>query len=270
MPSKKKLVSNTASGVGDCCRFVLCRQLVTLPPVSTRDPIMRKLFAAQHAKDIVLGVQKISKDDAMKLAAMAKTLGKLPKIGQDIVVRPLKNGEKAPTDAWGDRKNWELPSTLLKKKGNNADDFNKAVEKMCASDQTIKDINTDTYLKLVTQRPLFCAQYFRVGNSTGHLRYPPLVDLAINHHGLFVLNTGNREELDHWQLLQIMGWSHTPIKIKLKVKLSRKVAGKSNETLQFLTSDNKTMGKEICQLLLLYASEMMKAIQAKKKKEKRK
>lgn len=271
LPSKKKLAtgaSMTNVGKGDCCRFVLCRQLVTLPPVSTRDSQMRNLFAAQTAKDIMMGTQKITMDDAIVLAAMAKIMNKnCPLMGEPIQARPLKNGEVAPTDDWVNRKNWEMPHLLLKKKSNKIDSFNKKVDALCKKDKTVMEITIDSYLKLVTQRPLFSAQFYRVGNQTGHLRYPPLVDIAINHHGLFVLNTGNREELDHWQLLQVMGWSHTPIKIKLKVKLSRRVAGKSAETLQFMTSEHKSMGREICQLLLQYASEMMKAIQNKKKKE---
>ena len=73
----------------------------------------------------------------------------------------------------------------------------------------------------------------------------------------------------HWPLMLILGWRNTPERVLLKVKLLKKAAsGKSNMTLRFKTA-NARQAKEICSLLLSYAEEVMKAVAAGRKKEKK-
>jgi len=260
LPNRKNKDKNDEPEIN---RLVLTLGFVRMPLQLPTCEVKQALVAAQHMRDLTMGAQKITKEEAVNFGAMHKyllTKGGMVPIG-DAIETPLPN----QTNLWDREKLWGVPSNMVKKfKG---DEFGKAVEAALGA----QDVTKIDYLELISQqRMLFGAQFFRVMNLAvaGMEKYPPYVEIAINHRGLIVLNTASREVLDQWPLLQVMGWSHTPVKIKLKVKLSRKVGGKSADTLNFTTSHSPNMAKYMCELLLAYATEMINAINAQKKAKK--
>ena len=82
----------------------------------------------------------------------------------------------------------------------------------------------------------------------------------MNYYGLRILDSKLNTVLDHYPLLNVLGWSSSPIRFVVKVKLNKPIgAGISMVTFRFNTYNPK-MGKEICDLLFSYATEMMKVV----------
>ncbi len=75
-----------------------------------------------------------------------------------------------------------------------------------------------------------------------------------------MLDRKTRAVLDHYPLLNVLGWSASPIRFVVKVKLNKPIgAGISMVTFRFNTY-NPRMAKEMCDLLYSYATEMLKAV----------
>lgn len=267
LPSKKQGGDTLAV---DTNRLIMTLGFLKMPVTMPTCEVMQRLVAAQHMRDIVDGKQKLANNEAVELAAKHTVLMKKWKIIAEIPKERTNGKGEVIKDVWISRKLSDCPVNKLAafKKQNFPALVAKEVPKF-------EKIDVATYLEDVSQRLLFGAQYFRVMNLAGIADYPPLVEIAINHRGLMVMSTAaDREVKSHWQLLHVMGWSHTPVKIKLKVKLTRKIGGKSADTLNFTTSHSPNMSKHMCELLLAYATEMINAINAqkaaKKKSEKKK
>jgi hypothetical protein len=275
--------------------------VVETPPPATGDEpaqfpkpsqcvVKNSLMICQNARDFVLGRQGLTEDEAAKFAAMYKKLSRVvPLIGTE---KEPPADEESKADPWVNTKLWDVPAHLKRK--TKEDEFAKRVEEAMA-DPDVVSVNKESYLTMALSRRLFGAQFYRVRSNPKKLDaeaakaigiLPPLVDLAVNQNGLFVLETATRKIINNWSLLQIMGWSHKPNSVKMKVKKSgssKKNSAKTQFTLEFFTDDaqNQTggpgqaivfcKGKEICELLLQYATEMVRQIEiAKKLKKKQK
>merc|ERR1712127_1167682 len=209
---------------------------------------MRRMMGLQGAKDVAMGCGAYDLEVSSNIAACAKVLyEKGDRLGKLTTTTP---------DEWTAVSLWHRPSPMGKK----IDDkkYEKAVVSKLASHQ---DASPEKLLSLCMPLPLFGAQHFRVESSES--QWPPLVIMAINFYGVYLLALNTREELAHFPLMSILGWSSTPVRVLLRVKLAKKQGGITNMTCRFKTQTPR-MAKEICGVLLLYAHEMMKAIQIQK------
>jgi hypothetical protein len=244
--SKKTEVKTEGSSEGGSNRFLFTRRVYGMPIGESRCPIMCQLIALQAARDVAMGCGAYELDTAANIAACAKVLFEsTPRLGTLQTETP---------DQWSDTQLWDKPFPLKKI---DAKKYDKAVaQKMGAH----KSVTPENLLQLTRPLPLFGAQHFRVDNSEP--QWPPLVILAINFYGVYLLSLATREELAHFPLMSILGWSSTPVRVLLRVKLAKKAGGKSNITCRFKTKTSR-MATEICGLLYAYATEMMKAIKMK-------
>merc|ERR1711957_946542 len=180
------------------------------------------------------------------IAACAKVVyDTTPKIG---------SLETKTQDSWNAVKLWSKPAVVGKK----IDDkkYEKAVTENVAKWQDKASVGQ--LLQLCLPLPLFGAQHFCV--ESGDAQWQPLVVMSINFYGVYLLSRNTREELAHFPLMSILGWSSTPVRVLIRVKLAKKTSNNvSNMTCGFKTQTPR-MAREICSLLLCYATEMMKAI----------
>jgi hypothetical protein len=110
---------------------------------------------------------------------------------------------------------WDIPPLL--KKSTQPTKFDQMVDSLM-TDSIAQTINLKTYTEaaMQIQGSYFGAQFIRVGN-TSDMGYPPLVILGINYYGIVLLNTATKQELAHWPLMSILGWSSTPVRVLMKV-----------------------------------------------------
>ena len=107
-----------------------------------------------------------------------------------------------------------------------------------------------------------CLSNFRVlSHRLEENMWMPLnILIAINYVGMYLLDQQTRKTLDHYVYSSILAWSSNSHRLKIKVKLNQTttaVAGMSSATLRFNTH-NPRIGKEMCDLLLTYAKELIK------------
>lgn len=246
-------------------------------PLESTCPAKNSLMIAQNARSFVMGREDISQEEAVNFAARIKQLSKIvPLIGAPKV---LKTDEEKG-DIWNSIKMWDVPLHLRRKI--RVDEFDKQVDAELAKLEVATSTKS-SYLQLVLQRKTFGCQYFRVRSNPKKMEpdaqaaigiMPPIIDLAVNHNGMFMVETASRKPLKNFNLLEIMGWSHKPNTVKIKVKKAGARKGvKTQFTLEFFTDDNvaqqtalrQNKGQEICALLLDLAIKMCASIEDAKK-----
>lgn len=224
--------------------FVFKRRVYTRPIGESRDPTCMKLMLWQSISEMHKGNHTIAVESAAVLTAIEEKLC----VGEMV----------DPVGKWtsSGRPSWELicpPNLLLGKKKTTQKKFAKTVEKA-----EVEAVSVDAYVGMVRQLPTFGSMFYSLGQSYDST-YPRVLMLAINYNGVFLLDWKTKSPLDSFSMLSVLGWSSTPVKVVVKVKLPKKdKKGKSTRILRLRTS-NPRMGKEICDLLMTYANEMVKA-----------
>ena len=85
---------------------------------------------------------------------------------------------------------------------------------------------------------------------------------AINLWGITLVDDVKKVPVAHWDLVDVEGWSSSPGKLIVRVALKKKTkTGKSKATLRMMTATTWEP-KEACDVLLRYATEMMRSFKA--------
>lgn len=255
-PLEDKFIENVGAR-----RFLVKRQLHARPVGESADVLNQRIMMMMSARELVWGFHNVEEDQAASLLAAA-TIIQAKSAASLIAPLPIPKAE-SPTDSFIVGKFDDAPVNLVATKKTDARRFAKLVEQ-----KRMELSNNADYLSFLSSMrsvvPTFGAQFYRVQrNDECNLKLPDDVVLAINYYGVFVLEVKSRAQLYHYTLLQVLGWSHSPVRVVIKVKLEEK--GQSGTATLKFNTHNPRMGKEICDLLLAYANEMLKAVQAQKK-----
>lgn len=249
-------------------RFLMKRRIypkgvADQPPVRENKAHMRFLFT-QFTKEMSAGWHTyLSETQAMKLAALAKIIQENKSFE---TIGPLAAPVQAslPTfDLFIKPEVWQCPEKIyISKSKIDPKKFDKGVEKL-ATEIPAPMCTVDASVDEAKQVQTFgCAFYTvrKVEDKSIPIKMPEDIVLAINYFGLMLLDGKTRAVIDHYPLLNVLGWSSSPVRVVIKVKLNAPVgAGITTVTYRFNTY-NPRMGKEICDLFLSYANEMMKAV----------
>jgi myosin heavy subunit len=264
-------------------RFMLRRRVLAPPQNKEQFPerTSEVLLYHEFTRSLSKGFHYLSVDTTTALAAISKVVaegGKVAPLGQPHDAKAMTHSRKT-SDASGDMTStlvgcpppqvslWSVcpPNLLSGKLKTSAKDYNKAIEALLARNE-VKSAKMETVMIMGRQVPTFGAIFYRVSYLQDKM-YPAAVTLAINFSGLTVQDSETKAELDHFPITSIVAWSPTPVMLLIKCKIKtegKEDGGKTIETLRFNTPAPKT-AKEICDLLMAYAQEMVKVIAAQKK-----
>lgn len=250
--SKSTEVKSSSEAVETTNRFLFCRRLYGTPIGESTCPVMQCIMAFQAARDVSSGMGAYDIDVAVNISAAAKvTFTGTKRIGNLTTTTP---------DDWTATSLWGRPATFGKKVSDS--DYEKKVTAAVGSHKT----SVPALLSLCTKLPLFGAQHFQV-EQQDNAEWPLLLTMAINFYGVHLLDLATKKQIVHFPIMNILGWSNTPVRILLRVKLANAKKGDgnvNNMSCRFRTATPR-MAKEICDLLLCYAQEMVKAINIHKK-----
>jgi hypothetical protein len=234
-------------------RFLLKRRIFGKPLGESTDNTAMRLMYYQAAKEIALGWHNIEESPATTLAAVTKV------IAENNSCPALANN--TPSNDTADQfdliQYWDCPVNLQARKVDSKK-FAKNVEKIKPE---IKAASIEAYLHEARKLNSFGSNFYRVGNTEENpLQLPDTLVIAVNYFGVFLLKEDTRELIDSYGLLNVLGWSSNSVRFVLKVKLNQTLgSGITTATFKFCTY-NPRIGKEICDLLLTYANEMMKNV----------
>lgn len=232
----------------------------------TDDPVKLKLLYYEFARSLATGQYTVPVELAATFAAMAKHI-----IANDRALSSCISGDTQErlTDAYSQLQYTQAPPNLLAAKATNLRKWDKLVNKTMDKNPQVKQATYRDALDLVKDLVHFGSTCFHVRQSYDD-RYPGDLYFCVNSSGVSIQEGVKRVELDHFGLMNIMGWSSSPVLVLVKIKLNKKTeGGKSTATLRFNTP-TKRMGEEICDLLLSYAHTLIDEIKRKKKAKKKK
>lgn len=191
--------------------------------------------------EVALGQHVVEEESAVKMATIARTLQEsntLVPLGP--IPRPAQASAE-PSDLWVQLKLSDVPMGASLAKKNDAKKWAGRIDKMAASlgaSQTL-----DLWLTEARAMPTFgCAFFPVVRNEDPNvpLKLPTDLVVAINYFGLRILDRKGRSQLDHFPLLNVLGWSSSPIRFVVKVKLNKPIgAGINMVTFRFNTYNPK-------------------------------
>lgn len=237
---------------GPSRRFVLRRRLYPQPVGSSPDRVAQSIMFHDFLRTFADGYHYMTTETAALIAAMAK--------------RVVEKGLAAPVTATPSQpplpspKPWEVlpPNFQHGKHKISEKDFVKKVKESEARPE-VASVTIESFLELVKKLPSFGCLFFHVKQSQ-ESRYPKELVIGINSYGLSLFDVASKAEIEHFPLVSIMAWSSTPILFLFKVGRQNQ-GGKTTDTLRFEVPHAR-MGKEMCDLLLAYANELLKVIKA--------
>jgi len=240
-------------------RFLFSRRVFP-KSLETDDNVMNTIMFAQCCRGMCEGNFDIDPKSAATMAAIVKRLvetNKVPLIGHLKCLKPYDSDD---ADPFLEINLWGCPPNLVSDKKKKIPDKDWAsMVRDREADDIVLNANIVTYIQLIKQLPTFGSQFYSVSQNYDQT-FPSRLVLAVNFSGVFLQDELTRAQITHFPLMSVLAWSNTPLLILLKVKLSQKTAaGKSAATLRFRTMTART-GKEVCDLMLKYADEMMKYI----------
>lgn len=247
------------SNNGGVRRFLFKRRIY--PKVLGLEPmtslIQQNVVFHTIQSEIQFGQHCIDEDGALKLSALTKSILEA-KIFTPI--GPLERPpSKEPSDQWGNSILYDVPTHLVKKIESKK--YLTKIEKL----QTSMSSSFDLWLNEAKILPTFGASFYnvtRIDDPTIPIKMPHELAIAVNYYGLRLIDRKNNSIVDHYPLLNVLGWSSSPIRFVVKVKLNKPIGsggGISMVTFRFNTYNPK-IGKEICTLLYDYAQEMMRTV----------
>lgn len=244
----------------DSTRKIIFKRRIHGKPIGESICVVNtRLMFHQCQRDVVGGSHNVNQESAVNLAATFKVAvesGSIPKLGQEV--------QKEDNDSYTPVCMWNAPMNLKLGKKNLTDKkFAGKLEKALTEPQ-FQSVDMETYMAMVRQLPSFGACFYKM-SQTYDKSYPARVMLAINIYGVSIIDLETWKEVSFYPLMAVLGWSHTPQQLLLKLKLEKPVAGKTSSVLRLGNSHPK-QGKEVCDLLLSYANEMMRAFAAAKAK----
>jgi len=244
-------------------RFMLKRRIypktVGQAPASSLDkPVQSMLFHTMQ-REVVLGLHTADEDVAAKLCAIARTVVDSGVLQPLAPLPKLDPAAAEASDAFALMTLSDVPAGALAKKYE-PKKWAAKIEKLQSS---LGQQSLDLWLKEMSALPTFCGAFYAVHrpeDPSVPLKLPSDLVVAINYFGVRLLDRKTRAVLDHYPLLNVLGWSASPIRFVCKVKLGKPIgAGISMVTFRFNTY-NPRMAKEMCDLLYAYATEMLKAV----------
>jgi hypothetical protein len=224
-------------------RFVLKRRIYTKgtghEPAGALDKREQALLFHTVQTEVALGLHAVDEEPALRLAAIARTIsdsGVLKPLGPLPRIEPA---QAEPTDQWALCRLDDVPAGAMAKKI----DAKKWTAKVDKLQPTLQGQSLDMWISEARALPTFgCAFYAVVRNEDPSVpvKLPAELAVAINYFGMRFIDTKTRAVIDHFPLLNILGWSASPIRFVVRVKLNKPVgAGISMVTFRFSTYNPK-------------------------------
>jgi len=244
-------------------RFLLKRRIypktIGAEQPGTVDKVTQSLLFHTQQGEVVLGKHTVEEEQALKLCTVSRTIvdsGVLQPIGP---LPKLSPAAAEASDAFALLSLSDVPAGQLAKKYENKK-WQAKIDKLQPS---LSGQSLDMWVSEARQLPTWCGAFFpvtRPEDPSVPLKLPSDMVVCINYFGIRLLDRKTRSVLDHYPLLNVLGWSASPIRFTVKVKLNKPIgAGISMVTFRFNTYNPK-MAKEMCDLLFSYATEMLKAV----------
>ena len=270
--AKKEEDDDWSSNTG-AKRFLLKRRVFGKPVGESKDAMAVRLMYAQTARECALGYHNIEEPIATTLAAVTRILSETGQ-ADALGPQPAELSHESTVDLFHTQQLWDCPLHLIARRVE-PKRFAKNVEKIRPE---IKAASLEAYLHEARKLSTFGAQFYNVERADDNTprKLPLELVLAVNYYGIYLLDSKTRQELDSYALLNVLGWSSSSVRIVVKVKLIAPAGSQSSTTqptgtatFRFNTHSPR-MGREICDLLLNYANEMMKQVTASQQQQTRK